>query len=243
MLSRTLPLLVIPAAVVAIAGCGSSSPQSQGASPTAAAATGSPAGMVDASAAGAFTATELRGALLAKINGAAPAIPAESGQYASLPEVKATKNSMHGVVVTPAKCAAATLTGFNATTFAHTPAAITTFRVGNNGVSEVLMAPSDAAAAAALGRSVPSGCASYHAAVGGKTFSYRVSESWISGIGTKARVLNVKAIGYPQVDVWSLVYRDGGLVGAVTIVGPDASEAAARQLAQQAYSYAVKRLA
>jgi hypothetical protein len=33
-----------------------------------------------------------------------------------------------------------------------------------------------------------------------------------------------------------------GLFGAVTIVGPDASEAAAKQLASQAYAYAAQTL-
>ncbi|MGD0560472.1 MAG: hypothetical protein ABSA93_36585 [Streptosporangiaceae bacterium] len=241
MFSRTLPLLALPAAVLALAGCGSSSPQSQPAAGTTAAATAVPAGMVTTSV-GAYTANELREALLTRINGVAPAIAAEAGQYGSLPEVKATKGSMKDVVVSPASCEAATLTGFNSTTFAHTPAAVTTFRVGSNGVSEVLMSPSSSAATAALGRAVPAGCAHYHATVNGKTFSYEVKESSVSGTGSQARVLNVKAVGYPQVDVWSLVYRGSGLVGAITIVGPDASEAAVRQLAEQAYKYATTRL-
>jgi hypothetical protein len=44
------------------------------------------------------------------------------------------------------------------------------------------------------------------------------------------------------VDVWSVVYKANGFVGAVTIVGLDASEAAAKQLASQAYAYAAQSL-
>jgi hypothetical protein len=237
MFARTLPLLALPAAVAVLAGCGGSAPQASAPSTAAAAA-----GVMAKSATGTYTSAELSSALLAKINGAAPAISPESGPYGSLPEVLSTKNSMRGVTVTPAKCAQATLTGFNSATFADSPSAVTTFRVGRNGVSEVLMAPSEATAAEAIGKGVPSGCGHYRAVVSGKTFSYVVRDSSVSGVGTEARVLNIKAVGYPEINVWSLVYRGDGLVGAITIVGQDASEAAARQLAEQAYKYAVSRL-
>jgi hypothetical protein len=39
-----------------------------------------------------------------------------------------------------------------------------------------------------------------------------------------------------------VVYRGSGFVGAVTIVGPDASELAAKKLASQAYAYAAQSL-
>jgi hypothetical protein len=44
------------------------------------------------------------------------------------------------------------------------------------------------------------------------------------------------------VDVWSVIYRAEGFVGAVTIVGPDATEASAKKLATQAYKYAAQTL-
>ena len=43
-------------------------------------------------------------------------------------------------------------------------------------------------------------------------------------------------------NVWSVVYTANGFVGAVTIVGPDASERAAKQLASQAYAFAAQSL-
>ena len=107
----------------------------------------------------------------------------------------------------------------------------------------VLVAPATAAAASALGSRVPTMCEHYTATVGGKTYRYTVKESAVGGIGQQARVLNVQTAGYPAAEIWSIVYQGAGLVGAVTVVGPNASEVAVRELGQQAYSYAAKSLA
>jgi hypothetical protein len=231
---RTPGLLLLSAAAVAgAAGCGSSGGQAAGSSRSAAALART----------GPFSAVKLRGALLTRVNGISAAVPAEWGNYASLPEVRATKESTNGITVTPKVCARATLTGFNSGVLAAAPAAAVTFRVGDNGVSEVLVAPSSAAAASALGSRVPASCDHYTATVDGKTFRYAVRESTIHGIGQQARMLNVKTGGYPADDIWSVIYRGPGFVGAVTVVGPNASAVAVRELGQQAYTYAAKSLA
>ena len=72
---------------------------------------------------------------------------------------------------------------------------------------------------------------------------YSVQEAPVAGLANQARALNVKAAGYAQVDVWSVVYRADGFVGAVTMVGPDAAEASVKKLATQAYQYAAQTLA
>ena len=41
---------------------------------------------------------------------------------------------------------------------------------------------------------------------------------------------------------WSLLYKGNGFVGAITVVGPNASESAIRELGQQAYAFAAKAL-
>jgi hypothetical protein len=235
---RHMPaLLVMPtaaaAAVVGIAGCGGTHGQ-------AGASSAQSAGMV--AQAGMYTAAKLRGALLIKINGMAAAMPVESGKYSSLPDVKANQRLAHGVAVTPKICAQATATGFNTATLASAPAAAVAFRVGNNGVSEMLVAPSASTADAALRSRIPSACGHYQVTVGGKTFQYSVQESLVSGIGQRARVLNVRTMDYPNDNVWSVVYQGSGFVGAVTVVGPNASETVVRQLSQQAYKYAAKSL-
>jgi hypothetical protein len=190
----------------------------------------------------AFTANQLRGALLGTVNGTAPVAPAEAGAYGALPDVKTSKDSLRGVTVRPAKCAQATVTGFNSSTFATAPASVVTFRVGRDGVSEVIVAASRQIAQRALASRLPAGCAHYRATVGGKTFAYAVKESTVAGIAEQARALNVKAAGYADVNVWSVVYRGSGFVGAVTIVGPDASEKSAKVLAGEAYNRAVESL-
>jgi hypothetical protein len=97
-------------------------------------------------------------------------------------------------------------------------------------------------AQSALGSKLPAGCEHYTASVGGKTYHYSVKQSPIAGLGNEARALNVKAAGYAEVNVWSVVYRADGFVGAVTVVGPDATEASAKKLATQAYQFAAQTL-
>ena len=221
----------------AIAGCGGGSASSAGqASAT------ETAGVAATTGHQAITADRLKSALLTKVGGSNPAAPAESGDYGALPDVQTSKQTMHAVKVKPAKCADAAVTGFNSAAFAHAPASVVTFRVGHDGVSEVLVSATPPVAKTALANKLPAGCQHYTATVAGKTFHYTVQEKPMTGLATQARALNVKAAGYAEVDVWSVVYRADGFVGAVTIVGPDASQASAKKLATQAYAYARQSL-
>jgi hypothetical protein len=225
----TTALAVISA--VAVTGCGNSAASSQ--------ASGAQlAGTATAAPQISFTATQLRDALLARVNGERPAVAPEAGDYGSLPDVLTSKQTMKGVTVTPAKCAQATSSGFNSAAFAHAPASVVTFRVGRDGVSEVLVSATPQLAATALENKLPSGCGHYSAIVDGKAFRYTVRESSLSGLAEQARALNVKAAGYANVDVWSVVYRGTGFVGAVTMVGPDASQQGVQELAGEAYAHA-----
>ena len=222
----------------AVAGCGGGSASSAGqASAT------ETAGVAATTGHKAITADQLKGALLTKVGGASPATAPESGNYGALPDVQTSKQTMHGVKVKPARCADAAVTGFNSPAFAHAPASVVTFRVGHDGVSEVLVSATPQVAATALANRLPVGCAHYTATVQGKTFHYSVQETPVAGLADQARALNVKAAGYAQVDVWSVVYRADGFVGAVTMVGPDATEASVKKLATQAYQYAAQTLA
>lgn len=223
---------------VAVAGCGGGSPASSTSQASSVRAAGSSA----ATGQNSYTATQLKGALLTRIGGASPAAPAEAGNYGALPDVQTSRQTMNGVKVSPAKCAQATVTGFNSAAFTHAPASVVTFRVGRDGVSEVLVSATPQVASAALGNKLPAGCDHYTATMDGRTFRYSVQEAPFAGLGDQARALNVKAAGYAEVDVWSVVYRAGGFVGAVTIVGPDATEASAKNLASQAYTYAAQSL-
>ena len=220
---------------IAVAGCGGGSSASK---PSATQS----AGVAATAAAKAFTASQLKTALLTKVSGQVPASAAQAGEYGALPDVKTSKQTMDGVKVKPAKCGEASVTGFNSATFTHAPASVVTFRVGKDGVSEVLVAATPQIATTAMGDQLPTGCTHYSATVGGRTFHYTVKEASLAGVGQAARALNVKAAGYSQVDVWSVVYRADGFVGAVTMVGPDSSKAGVQQLAAQAYDYADQAL-
>jgi hypothetical protein len=145
--------------------------------------------------------------------------------------------------VSPAACAGAgAAAGLGSTILAEAPAAAVTFRVGGNTVSEVLVASSAGSASAVLAGHVPAGCARYQGKVAGKTVKYGLTGAAITGIGRQARVLNVRT-GTGSDNQWSLIYRGAGFIGTVTVTGPNASEQAVRELAEQAYAFAAKSLA
>jgi len=220
-------LLLVPAAVAGLSSC--SGPSTATAS------------MAKASSDTGLTAAQLRGALLTRVNGVAAAAPASSGKYSSLTAANTSKNGANAGQVTPKTCAGAAA-GFNPTALAASPAAAVTFKVGSNGVSEVLIASSAKTAATALAGHIPAECANYQAKVGGKTYTYAATEQKVTGIGQQAQVLSVQAAGAQSNNRWSLIYRGKGFVGTVTVVGPNASKEAIMELGQQAYAYAAKSL-
>jgi hypothetical protein len=222
-------------AAAAVAGCGTSASTSQ-------ARTTETASAAAATESKAYTAAQLKDALLTKVRGERPAAAPEAGDYGTLPDVQTSKQTMKGVKVTPAKCSGVTVTGFNSAALSHAPAALVTFRVGRDGVSEVLVSASSQLAETALSARLPTRCSHYRATTDGKTLSYTVRQSTVGGLADQARALNVKASGYAQVDAWSVVYRGRGFVGAVTMVGPGASLQGVKTLARQSYSYAGQSL-
>ena len=219
-------LLLAPVAVAGLAGCGGGSSSSSSAATT--------------SANGALTSATLRQALLTRVNGVAAAAPASSGTYSSMQA--ANSKAASGIQVTPRACAQAATVGFNSAALGTAPAAAVTFRVGTNGVSEVLIASSAKSAATVLAGHVPAECAQYQETIGGKTYAYDIKEKTISGIGEQARVLNVYAASAKSDEMWSLVYQAKGFIGTVTVVGPNATEQAVTELGQQAYAFATKSL-
>jgi hypothetical protein len=219
-------LLLAPVAVAGLAGCGGGSSSSSSAATT--------------SANGALTSATLRQALLTRVNGVAAAAPASSGTYSSMQA--ANSKAASGIQVPPKACSQAATVGFDSAALGTAPAAAVTFRVGTNGVSEVLIASSAKSAATVLAGHVPAECAQYQETVGGKTYAYGIKEKAISGIGEQARVLNVYPASAKSDEMWSLVYQAKGFIGTVTVIGPNATEQAVRELGQQAYAFATKSL-
>jgi hypothetical protein len=221
-------LLLVPAAVVgaSLAGCTSSS--SHGASAS-----------LSATKANSFSPSKLRAALLTRVNGVGATSPAASGDYTAISAQVAGGQSAGGA---PKACAQATRTGLDSAVLAGATAAAVTFKVGGNAVSELVAAAPGTAAASALAGRLPASCARYKETVDGKTVTYSVTESSLTGIGKQAKVLNVSSAAGGSDARWSLVYRGAGFVGAVTVTGPNASQTAVRQLGQQAYAYAARSL-
>lgn len=241
---RRVPVPLLSVAVTAgllglagVAGCSGGSH----------AATGGTTGMTVSNKSGNFNAQQLKAALLTRINGDAPISAPSAGGYSSLPGVQAAAAQMNGVTVTPSQCMQATvLQGAVLDTGAlgTAPTAVVNFRVATNGVSEMLAKPPSQAVGAALGKPMPAGCSRYTASSGGRTYQYVVKQDWVQGLGKKsARVLNISLQGQkPPASVWSIVFQGSGFVGAVSVDGPNASEAAVRELGLQAYQYAAKSL-
>jgi hypothetical protein len=221
-------LLLVSAAVVgaSLAGCTSSSSHGAGAS-------------LSAAKGDSFSASKLRGALLTRVNGVGAAATAASGDYTAISARVAAGQSAGGA---PKACAQAVQNGLDTAVLAGATAASVTFKVGGNDVSELIAAAPGTAAASALAGRLPASCARYKATVDGRTVTYSVTESALTGIGKQAKVLNVASAAGGSNARWSLVFRGDGFVGAVGVAGPNASRTAVRELAQQAYAYAAKSL-
>ena len=125
---------------------------------------------------------------------------------------------------------AAAQNGFDPAVLAGAAAAAVTFKVGGNEVSELIASSPGTAAASALAGRVPAACARYKEKVDGKTVTYSVTESAVTGIGKQAKVAERASGGAARGRPWSLVYRGDGFVGTVTVIGPNASEKAVREL-------------
>ncbi|MGH3263052.1 MAG: hypothetical protein ACRDNS_13750, partial [Trebonia sp.] len=187
-----------------------------------------------------LTAANLRDALLTRVNGVAAAGPATSGSYSSM--VAEGSKRTAGIQVSPKSCTGAATIGFDPAALGASPAAATTFRVGTNGVSEVLIASPAKSASSALAGTMPAECATYKETIDGKAYTYGIKEKNVSGIGEQARVLNVHSVGAKADSLWSLIYQAKGFIGTVTVVGPNATEQAVTELGKQAYAYAAKSL-
>ena len=222
--------LVVPAAMAGLAGCSGGGGNSAGATASASA---------DKALTGAFTGTDLRGALLTKVNGVGASGPASTAKYAALP-VTALGLAASGSV-TPPSCAGVAVQGFDASGLSAAQAATVSFKVSGNAVTETLVASAGKPAAAALAGKLPAGCKTYQAKADGKTVRYSVKEEPLDGIALQAKALGTAAASKAD-DQWSVIYRGKGFVGRVSVTGPNASEKAASELAQQAYAYAAKTL-
>jgi len=233
-LSRVPGAIAVLALAAAAAGCSGGTTAAQSAANT--------GHVAPARAASAYTAAQLRSALLTSVNGVRPAGRAAAGTYGSLPGITAARHSMPGVKITPARCANASGTGLSSGNFGKVPASVVTFRFATVAASEVLLSPPASMLADALAHKIPAGCTRYRARIGGKTYTYRITQERAPRIADAATELNVRATGPATANIWTIIYRSHSLVGAVTLVGQHASKAAAEALTKLAYRYAKAHL-
>jgi hypothetical protein len=189
-----------------------------------------------------YTAQQLRAALLSKLDGAGPAVPVQAGRYGSLQGVGNTRAGTRGVRIIPARCALAARTGLDSAALADAPATMVSFRDGSAGVSEVLLAPSGSLAASVLSQAQPRSCRHYRAVVSGRTYTYTVRNEPAPRIGESARETNIHASGAASLEVWTIIYRANGYVGAITLVGPAATRQELESIAWRAYGTAQQKL-
>lgn len=169
-------------------------------------------------------------------------MPVQAGPYGSLRGVQSMKANMRGVRIIPPTCARAANTGLDSAALSRVPATVASFRHGSAGVSEILLASPDSLAAKALGQPVPRECMHYRAVVEGRTYDYAVRSEPAPRLGKAARELNVHASGAGTVDVWTVIYRADGYVGAITLVGTTATRKDLESIARRAYTQARRKL-
>jgi hypothetical protein len=229
------------AGLIGVAGCSNGSGGSASHNGGAGRAGATDAAGVKGGVRGEITADRLGNALLTRINGAAPSAAPDTGDYASLRLIKTAAAQAPGTAITPTECDQATVVraaDLDTGALGDAPAAVENFRVGADGVSEVLARYAGSAAVAPLTEAVPAGCTHYSATTEGKTFQYTVKQVWVPGMGVQpARILNISSARRKS-NVWSALFRGDGFLGSVTVAGPNASETSLRELGQQAYAYA-----
>jgi hypothetical protein len=231
----------VPAAIAAIALAATAAGCSSGNTP--ASTTGkSTSHQTKSVATTAYTAKQLRGALLTRMDGHKLAESVEEGAYGALPGIKETRASVKGVKITPAKCAGTTGSGLSSAKFNSVPATVASFRVGANGVSEVLLSPPASMLNSALVRKIPVGCAHYVARLGKHVYRYALKAERAPRIGLATSELNVRAAGAQRANIWTVIYRTSNMVGAITLVGPHSTRVRAQALARKAYQHAAKSL-
>src|SRR5215831_14978172 len=98
----SLPLRVLLAAALTAGAAGLAGCTGSGSHTTSANATG--ASGMPMGATSMFSAGKLRAALLARVNGVAPAAKVQSGSYSSLPEARQAARAMAALLVTPKGC-------------------------------------------------------------------------------------------------------------------------------------------
>jgi hypothetical protein len=216
--------------VLGLAGCGGSSASTD-------AATSAPAG---GAAVQAYTAEQLKAALLPSIHGFTPSRPAESGALGELAFTRSVRQAQAQVTVSPASCRS--WPDFDALAKVPTAAVSMALRKGAV-VSETLMAPSAALTRTALGAPPSAACRRYRLIIMGGTSIVAEARGprpsfGTTGYSTRSRSTNPASL------VWKVAFASHGYVAEVSIStnGTAVSAREALVVARTAYDRAERVL-
>ncbi|MDA2805739.1 hypothetical protein [Nocardiopsis suaedae] len=148
----------------------------------------------------------------------------ERGTYGKLSGVERTEELRSSTDLDKPECMDAATSWGSLPEVRKAPASVAVFARGDDTVSHTLLKVPEGVADEALQTVTPEKeCASYKATMeDGSTSSYSVSEVDMDPVGDASRAFAVKTeTGGDTVWMYSVVYRNGGHLGAATVLGPD----------------------
>jgi hypothetical protein len=220
-----------------LAGCGgaaSSSAAQPATTPAATTTTGPPA----------YSADQLRQALLTQAGPYRPAAPADAGEYGSLRAIQNFNQLQGQVTLDKPQCAGVSQSFASVPEVRTAPAAIMTFaRDDGQTLTETLMSVSRAIADRQVEQRVPAGCRTFRAQIGGQWSSHQVTEAAGTRIGDASRTVGVVTTsGGVTVRTWYVVLRSRSYLATVMLHGTAVTRPQAEDFARRAYQAAERVL-
>jgi hypothetical protein len=235
---RRWPVLVAAAALT-LAGCGISPAASHSS------ASGGPSSGRPPAAAG-LTQERLRDALLPVFQRLSPAVPGQTGSYASSPtaEVAGVAQIPAGSDLLPKKCAQAIWSGPDPKRFGNAASAVLTLHDAANPASGVhawdaLIAADGQPAQAALGTGPIAGCGSIHVRNGDRRLTVEEQPPPKLGAGSRGIVYTPSSADNPR--TWVVTFVGNGYVGVVYMQGR-VTKSLIDAFASAVYEYARQKL-
>jgi hypothetical protein len=224
-----LPLLV--------AGCGGAGPSSAAQSSTGAAPAAGPSGP-------AYSADQLRQALLPQVAGYHSAAPADAGEYGSLRSIQNFNQLQNQIKLDKPQCAGASQAFAASPEVRTAPAAVMTFAKDNGQtLTETLLSVSSATAVAQTRQRIPAGCRNFRVQVGGQWASDQLTEVAGARIGEDSRTVGViTTSGGTRVRTWYVVLHSRSYLATVMLHGSAVTKGQVEDFARQAYEQAERIL-
>ncbi|MFI6576724.1 hypothetical protein ACIBFB_13050 [Nocardiopsis sp. NPDC050513] len=145
----------------------------------------------------------------------------ESGTYAELATVQYSEQVRESTEIDKPECVDAANRWGDLDSVRAAPASVAAYEWPGGSVSSVLVELDEEEAAEAMGVEPPSSCTTYSATYADGTSSeYGVRELDMPGIGDESRAFLVEVrTGDEASHMLSLLYRNGGLLGATSVLG------------------------